>query len=148
MASRVSAVALVCVALALGCRGADAAGTPSQPMTLTFEPAALPRAGSRLGSGNLRCDVDRMVVAHGCGDHLVTLQSLTSTFADSTGVLGNTISASAAEWFGVTALKRDETATTHRQPTGAGPFTLTTSLTYLDQFGTSKVATFALTCTG
>ena len=128
------------------CRGADSTTGSSVPMTLTFDPASLTRTGTRISNGNLRCDVDMTIVAHGGTDHRLSLQSISSTFRDSTGTVGNTVTSSPIDWFGVSTLKRDETAVAHRQPTGAGPFTLTTSLTYSDQFGASKIAMFSLTC--
>jgi hypothetical protein len=50
-------------------------------------------------------------------------------------------------WFGVGSLKRNETAVTHRIPTTTGPFTFAATLSYSDQFGTSKSTTYALECT-
>jgi hypothetical protein len=135
------------LAVVLSCHGSTETGVRSEPMTLTFEPATATRTGTRIANVGFRCDVDMTILAHGTSDHLITLGAITSTFYDSTGAEGNTLHSSPADWFGVITMRRDDTAVAHRQPTGSGPFSLTNSIAYVDQFGTSKVATFMLQCT-
>lgn len=133
--------------LMLSCQSGVTDAGPSVPMTITFEPATLTRTGTAIPSVGFRCDMDMTILAHGKSDHLVTLGTITSTFSDSTGAQTNAIHSSAADWFGVTTMRRDDTAVAHRQPTsGTGPFSLTNSLAYVDQFDSARVATFTFQC--
>lgn len=131
----------------VSCGGAGSAG-PSDPMTLTFAPESSSGTGARVANGALRCDMDMTIVAHGGGDHLVTLQTISATFYDSTGAKLNTVAASPSDWFGIVQLRTDQSASAHRQPTGSGPFRVTTELAYVDQFTAPKVATFTFVCSG
>lgn len=133
--------------LIAACNSHEVTGIASTPMTVTCEPADLTRTGTRLTSGTLRCDADMTILAHGKSDHHVVLQSISTTFYDSTGAQLNTIASSPVDWFGVGTLKRDEQAVAHRQPTGSGPFKLVSTLTYIDQFGTSNGVSFTFRCT-
>jgi hypothetical protein len=133
--------------LVVSCQsGSTEAAGQLEPMTVTFEPATLIRTGTAIPNVGLRCDEDMIILAHGKGDHLVTLGTITSTFYDSTGAQANTVRASASDWFGVTTMRGNDTAVAHRQPAGSGPFSLTNSLAYTDQFDSAKVATFMLKC--
>jgi len=137
---------LVPVLLSLSCKGAESTGIKSEPMTLTFEPATVSLVGSRTTDGTLRCPVDLTILAHGSSDHLLSLQTISAGFVVA-GVANTPAIISPVTWFGVSSLKRTQTAVTHRQPTAAAPFVFTSVLTYLDQFGTSKTATSTVTCT-
>ena len=132
--------------LILSCQSGVTDAGRSVPMTVTFEPATMSRTGTTIPNVGFRCDMDMTILAHGKSDHVVTLGIITSTFYDSTGAPANTIHASTSDWFGVTAMKRDDVAVAHRQPAGAGPFSLTSALAYVDQFDSAKVATFTFRC--
>lgn len=144
---RISSAVVISIALFVVSCGATGT-TETAATTLNFEPATATVHGATLANGLFQCSVDMTVLAHGSSDRPVFLETVTSAFYDSTGAKANTIVSSAPDWFGVAQLKRDDTAVAHRQPTGPGVFSVTSSLTYLDEFGRTGSATFTLKCIG
>jgi hypothetical protein len=129
------------------CGGVELVAVSSGPMTLTFEPDSASAQGTRLANGMLRCDMPVTIVAHGGLHNVLTLQTIAATFYDSTGAESNTVFAAPNDWFGLSQMLTDQSASAHRQPVGAGPSRVSANLLYLDQLGASHVATYIFVCT-
>lgn len=130
----------------LACKGNEVAGSTSTPMTLTIDPANVSLVGSRTSNGQLSCPVDLTILAHGTSDHILVLRSISAGFTID-GVSNIPAVIAPGTWFGVSSLRKSETAVTRRQPTAAKPFVFTSIITYTDQFSTVKTATSTVTCT-
>ena len=128
--------------------GANGA-TETSTTTVTFEPASATVHGATLADGLFQCSVDMTLLAHGTADGPVFLETVTTTFVDSTGAKINTTVSAAADWFGVASLKPGDTAVAHRLPAGRGVSAInaTSVLAYLDPTGRSGSATFTFRCT-
>ncbi len=146
--NRVTVVALLTLPFAvLSCKSEEVTSVAkSTPMTLTIEPATASFVGTRLSDGNLRCPVDWTVLAHGTSDHYLTMQSISAGFTVA-GVSNTPAMIAPTSWFGLSSLKRTESAVAHRIPTAPSPFVVVVTVTYVDQFGTAKSVTSSVTCT-
>ncbi len=137
------------VAGSLGCRVVDALA-PRQ-MTLTFEPASLTMAGTRVPNGTIfptvRCDFAATIQAHGGRpSDFLGLVSVTSTWYNAAGTPTNSAFDLPEDWFGSDQLKYNESSVAHRFGSAAFPFTLRMELKYIDPDLATRVEVMTLTC--